>query len=97
MDLKPVYDKVLVLPDPKEEKTSGGIVLPSDTSAEDSPATGKVVAVGEGRLTKSGNIVPLVVKEGDRIMYTPWADGQTVTDNGVKYVILSEEHILAII
>ena len=96
MDLIPVNDKVLVKPDPKEEKTSGGLVIPGKTTLDDAPVYGTVMAVSEGRRSKTGTLIPLGVKKGDRILYNSYADGQWVKVENIKYIILSEEHILGI-
>ncbi|SNR59667.1 co-chaperone GroES [Desulfurobacterium atlanticum] len=94
MKLKPLYDRVVVKKVEMEQKTAGGIILP-DTAKEESQM-GEVVAVGEGRLLENGEIRPLKVKEGDKVLYSKYA-GNEVELDGEKLLIIREEDILAIV
>jgi len=94
MKIKPLYDRVVVKKVEVEQKTAGGIILP-DTAKEESQV-GEVVAVGEGRILENGEIRPLKVKEGDRVLYSKYA-GNEVELDGEKYLIIREEDILAVI
>ena len=67
MNLKPLGDRVIVKQDEAEETTAGGLILAHD--AKEKPQTGVVLKVGEGKLDKDGNFVPVPVKEGDRVLY----------------------------
>ena len=67
MNLKPLGDRVIVKQDEAEETTAGGLILAHD--AKEKPQTGVVLKVGEGKLDKDGNLVPVPVKEGDRVLY----------------------------
>lgn len=90
--IKPLGDRVVVLPSPREESTKGGIVLPE--TAKEKPQEGKVVAVGPGRASESGQVVPPDVHAGDTVIYARYA-GTEVQLDGEDYIILSEKDILA--
>ena len=93
MKVKPLYDKVVVKPVAAEEKTASGIVIPD--TAKEKPAQGEVVAVGPGKI-KDGNLVPMQVKIGDRVLYSKYSP-QEVKIDGEELLIISEKEILAII
>ena len=92
--IKPLGDRVVIELVELEETTASGIVLPD--SAKEKPQEGKVVAVGSGRVTDSGEKVALDVKEGDRIIFSKYA-GTEVKYQGTEYLILREDDILAIV
>lgn len=92
--IKPLGDRVLVEPIPREEKTASGIVLPD--TAKEKPQEGKVVAVGSGALNKEGQRIPLEVKVGDRVLFSKYA-GTEVKYEGKEYLIMKESDIHAII
>lgn len=94
MKLKPLGDRVLVKPIAVEERTKSGIVLPD--TAKEKPQQGKVLAVGQGRLLDNGQLVPLQVKEGDRVLYSKYSGTEVKIENE-EYLVLSERDILAII
>lgn len=89
MNIKPLADRVLILPDVAEEKSAGGIILPD--SAKEKPLRGKVVATGNG--TKDEE---MVVKAGDTVLYGKYA-GTEIELEGEKYLIMRQSDILAII
>lgn len=91
---RPLYDRVLVRRVDAETKSSGGLFIPE--SAKEKPQQAEVVAVGTGRLTKDNKVVPLIVKEGDRILFGKYA-GDEVKLDGVDHIILKESDILAIV
>ena len=91
--LVPIGDRVVVKPEPEEEKTKSGIVLPD--TAKEKPQEGTVIAVGPGRVLDSGQRVPLEVKVGDKIIYSKYG-GTEVKIDGEEYIILNERDILAI-
>jgi len=92
--LIPLGDRLLVERIEAEEKTAGGIVLPD--SAKEKPIQGKVVAVGEGRRTDEGKVVPLQVKKGDTILFGKYG-GTEVKIDANEYLILKEDDVLAIV
>ncbi|MBN6206217.1 co-chaperone GroES [Ralstonia pickettii] len=92
--IKPLGDRVVIELVEQEETTASGIVLPE--SAKEKPQEGRVVAVGSGQLTDSGEKVALEVSEGDRIIFSKFA-GTEVKFEGKEYLILRENDILAVI
>ncbi|MFF5996604.1 co-chaperone GroES [Lysinibacillus sp. KU-BSD001] len=92
--LRPLGDRIIIELVEVEEKTAFGIVLPD--SAKEKPQTGKVVAVGTGRVLDNGTRVELDVKEGDEIIFSKFA-GTEVKYDGQEYLILRESDILAVI
>ncbi len=89
MNIKPLADRVLVLPAPAEEKTIGGIIIPD--SAKEKPLKGSVIAIGNG--TKDEE---MVVKPGDTVLYGKYA-GTEIELDGEKYLIMRQSDILAIL
>jgi len=94
MKLKPLEDRVIVKPNEAEEKTAGGIVLPD--AAKEKPLTGKVVAVGPGKLLDSGKRGEMSVKKGDTVVFGKYG-GSDVKVDDVEYKILRENEILGIV
>jgi chaperonin GroES len=94
MKLRPLHDRVIVKRIEEEEKTAGGIIIPD--SAKEKPQQGQVIAVGKGKLLDKGEIVPLTVKEGDRVLFAKYA-GNDVKVDGEELLIMREDDILAIV
>ena len=94
MKFRPLHDRVLIKVLDSEEKTAGGIVLPD--TAKDKPKQGKVVSVGTGRVLENGDITPLEVIKGDRVLFGAYA-GNEVKLAGKDYLVMSESEILAVI
>jgi chaperonin GroES len=94
MNVKPLHDRVLIKRIEEEEKTKGGIIIPD--TAKEKPIQGKVIAVGKGKVTEDGKVVPLEVKEGDRVLFGKYA-GTEVKIDGEEHLIMREDDILAII
>ncbi len=92
--LKPLGDRLVIEQVQTEEKTKSGIVLPD--SAQEKPQEGKVVAVGNGRVTDNGERIALEVKEGDSVIFSKYA-GTEVKYEGNDYLILRESDVLAVI
>ena len=93
--VKPLYDRVVIKPvEEAEEKTPSGIIIPD--TAKEKPSEGEVIAVGEGKLLENGEIKPLKVKVGDKVIYSKYAGNDIVVD-GEELIILREDDILAII
>ena len=94
MKLKPLDDRIVVKPQDAEAKTAGGIVLPD--SAKEKPMTGKVVAVGAGKLLESGKRGKMSVKKNDVVVYGKYS-GNDVELDGTEYKILRETEILGVV
>jgi chaperonin GroES len=94
MNIKPIRDRILVKPEDKESVTASGIFIP-DNAAE-KPAKGKVLSVGTGRVTNEGNIIPMVIKEGDTVLYGKFS-GQTVKISEIEHLILTEDDVMAVV
>lgn len=91
--LKPLHDRVIVLPD-KEERTKGGILLPE--TARERPLHGKVMAVGPGKRLENGSLAPMEVKPDDRVLYAKYS-GTEIKVRGEEYMILRQDDILGIV
>jgi chaperonin GroES len=94
MEIKPLSDRVVVEPLEAEEKTSGGIYLPD--TAKEKPQMGKIIALGPGKVSDSGEKIKMQVKKGDKILYGKYS-GTEVQFAGKDYIIMHESDILAII
>ena len=94
MKVQPLFDNVLIEPTDAEERTASGILLPD--SAKEKPQTGKVVAVGSGKVGPKGDVHPMVVKVGDVVLYKKWG-GNEVKLEGKEYTLVSQEDILGIV
>ncbi len=92
--LKPLGDRVVIMPTPKEEQTKSGIFLPD--TAKEKPQEGKIIAVGSGRLTEKGDRIPMELQEGMKVLYAKYAGTEFKVD-GEEYLILSEKDVLAIV
>lgn len=95
MNIKPLSDHILIEPIKEEEKTKSGILLP-DTAEKEKPEQGKVIAVGPGKKTEDGKIIPVEVKPGDVVLFTKYGPNEIKVDNK-EYLIAREEDILAIL
>jgi chaperonin GroES len=95
MALKPLGDRVVVEREEAKETTAGGIVLPD--TAKDKPQKGKVVAVGDGRITKDGKRRELQIKVGEHVLFTSYAGEEFKIDGDKKVLLMREEDILAVI
>ena len=93
MNLKPLYDKVVIKPQQEEEKTESGLFIP-ETAQKDKPQQGEVVAVGEGRVLDNGERVSVSVKEGDTVFFNKYGPVD-IEIEGTDYLIAKEEDILA--
>lgn len=92
--IKPLLDNILIEPLEAETKLPSGIVIPD--SAKEKPQEGKVVAVGSGRRDDKGNVVPMTVKVGDKVMFKKWG-GTDIKLDGKDMLLVKEEDVLAII
>ena len=94
MKIRPLHDRILVKRMEEQEVRRGGIIIPD--TAKEKPQEGKVVAVGNGKVTDEGKKIPLDVKAGDRILFGKYS-GNEVKIEDEEYVIMREEDVLAIL
>ncbi|MDO5387061.1 MAG: co-chaperone GroES [Pseudomonadota bacterium] len=94
MKIKPLHDRVLIKRVEATTKTAGGIIIPD--TAKEKPSEGIIEAVGNGFRAEDGKIIPMSVKEGDKVLFAKWA-GTEVKVNGEDRVILKESDILGVI
>ena len=92
MKVLPLYDRVLLKRLEEQEIKKGGIIIPD--TAKEKPQEAEVIAVGKGRVTEDGKVIPLEVKKGDRVLIGKFS-GTEVTIGDVEHVIVREEEILA--
>jgi chaperonin GroES len=94
MKIRPLQDRVIVKRAEEEGKTKGGIIIPD--TVKEKPMEGKVTAVGNGKVLEDGQIHPLDVKAGDRVLFTKYA-GTEVKIDGEEHLIMREDDILGVI
>jgi len=94
MKVRPLQDRILVKRLDEEEKTKGGIIIPD--TAKEKPVEGEVIAVGSGKVTDKGEVRPLAVKKGDRILFGKYS-GTEIKIEGVEHLILREDEVLGVI
>ena len=94
MKMRPLHDRILVQRVEEETTTKGGIIIPD--TAKEKPIEGKVIAVGKGRVGEDGKVIPLEVKEGDRILFGKYG-GTDVKISGEEYLIMREDDVLCVI
>jgi chaperonin GroES len=94
MGIRPLQDRVLVKRVKEEEKTKGGIIIPD--TAKEKPIEGKVVAVGNGKVTDKGTVRALEVKKGDVVLFGKYS-GTEVKIDGEEHLILREDDILGVV
>ena len=95
MNIRPLYDRVVVRRKEEEETSAGGIVLPG--SAKEKPNQGEVVAVGAGKVLESGAQRALTVQVGDKIVFGQYAGSNTIEIDGEELILMSESEIYAVI
>ena len=95
MNIRPLYDRIVVKRlDNDAEKTAGGLFIPD--SAKEKPQEGEVVAVGQGKRSDDGKLMPLDVKVGDRILFGKYS-GSDIKMDGNEYLIMREDEVLGVI
>lgn len=94
MKIRPLHDRVLVRRMEEERMTSGGIVIPD--SAAEKPIQGEVVAVGKGKILENGEVRPLDVKVGDRVLFSKYG-GTEVKVEGEELLVMREDDITAVV
>ena len=92
MTIKPLADRVVIKMTEAEETTKSGIILSG--SAKEKPQIAEIIAVGTGKVTDDGKVVPMTVKVGDKVLTSKYA-GTEVKVDGVEYIIIRQEDILA--
>ena len=92
MKIKPLSDRIVVRVQEAEEKTASGIILPD--TAQEKPQMGKVIAVGPGKSSDSGELIKMSLKKGDRVLYGKYS-GTEITVDGDDVLIMRESDILA--
>jgi len=95
MDIKPLHDNVVLKPLDAEKTTKSGIVLP-ETADKEKPEKGEVLAVGPGKRSENGQILPMGVKAGDRVLFKKYSPDEIKID-GKEYLLISESDILAVL
>jgi chaperonin GroES len=94
MKMKPLHDRVVVRRVTQEQKTAGGIIIPD--TAQEKPQEGEVIAAGSGTRDDKGNVRPLDVKKGDRVLFGKWS-GSEIKIGGEELLIMKESDIMGII
>ena len=92
MNVKPLSDRIVVRPEPAEEKTASGIILPD--TAQEKPQIGTVMAVGPGKTSDSGDLVKMSLKKGDKVLYGKYS-GTEIAVDGDEVLIMRESDFLA--
>ena len=94
MKLRPLHDRVVIRRTEEERKSPGGIVIP-DTAAE-KPIKGEVLAVGKGKILENGEVRPLDLKKGDKVLFGKYS-GTEIKLEGEEHLIIREEDVLGIV
>jgi chaperonin GroES len=94
MKVRPLHDRILVKRVEEEQKTAGGIIIPD--TAKEKPQEGRVIAVGNGKITDEGKLIPLEVSVGDRILFGKYS-GSEINLDGEEHLIIREEDVLAVL
>ena len=94
LKIRPLHDRLIVKRLDEEEKTRGGIIIPD--SAKEKPQQGEVLAVGNGKILKDGEKVPVDVKVGDKILFSKYS-GNDIKIDGEEYLILREDDVQAVL
>ena len=94
MKFKPLHDRVVVRRLDEETKTAGGIIIPD--TAKEKPMQGEIVAVGPGARNERGDLVPMTVKAGERVLFGKWS-GTEVKIDGEELLIMKESDILGVL
>jgi chaperonin GroES len=94
MNLRPLQDRIIVKRVEEESKTAGGLFIPE--TAKEKPQRGKIVAVGNGKKTEEGKVLPLDVKVGDLVLFGKYAGTEIKVDND-DFLMMREDDILAVV
>ncbi len=94
MNIRPLHDRIIVERTEEETKTAGGLIIPD--TAKEKPQEGQVVAVGKGKVTEDGKVLPLDVKVGDKVLFGKYA-GTEIKIEGKEYMMMREDDILGVV
>ena len=94
LNFRPLHDRVLVRRVEQDEKTAGEIIIPD--TVQEKPMEGEILAVGNGHVNDNGEVRPLDVKEGDKIIFSKWA-GTEVTIDGQELMVMKESDIIGVV
>lgn len=92
--IQPIGDRVLVKPLEEKKEEKGGIIIPD--TAKEKPMEGEVIAVGKGKMTEEGKLLPMELKVGQRVLFGKYS-GTEIKIDGVEYLIMHQDDVLAII
>ena len=94
MNIRPLHDRIIVERLEEETKTAGGLIIPD--TAKEKPQQGKVIAVGKGKKTEDGKVLPLDVKVGDKVLFGKYA-GTDIKIDGQEFLMMREDDILGVV
>ena len=94
MNIRPLYDRIVVKRIDEQETTRNGIVIPD--SAQEKPQEGEVIAVGHGKRIEDGSLVALDVKVGDRVLFAKYSGSETKVE-GTEYMVMREDDVLGVL
>ena len=94
MNIRPLHDRIIVERLEEETTTAAGIIIPD--SAKEKPQQGKVVAVGKGKVTEDGKVLPLDVKVGNKVLFGKYA-GNDIKLDGKEYLMMREDDVLGVV
>ncbi len=94
MNIRPLHDRIIVERLEEETTTAGGIIIPD--TAKEKPQQGKIIAVGKGKVTEDGKVLPLDVKVGDKVLFGKYA-GTEIKLEGKEYMMMREDDILGVV
>lgn len=94
MKIKPLHDRVVIKRLDEERTSAGGIVIP-DTATE-KPSRGEVIAIGSGKMLEDGKVIPLAVKQGDKVLFGKYA-GTEIKLDGEEMLVMKEDDIMGVI
>lgn len=96
MEVKPIRDRLIVKPIEAETMTASGIVIPDSAKENEKSLKGKVLSVGGGRITDNGTVIPMIVQEGNTVLFGQYA-GNAVKIDGEEHLVLKEDEVMAIL
>ena len=94
MNIRPLHDRIIVERLEEETKTAGGLIIPD--TAKEKPQQGKVIAVGKGKKTEEGKVLPLDVKVGDKVLFGKYS-GTEIKLDGKEFLMMREDDILGVV